>query len=301
MLCVEGRYFASEGKSGEALDDYLAAMTMGRDQAAPNVPLIGHLLSLAVQGIALNTIYDSAERGVFDREELAEALEYLKHIEATQLPIVEGFRAEADSLRAEFESWQTMPAAEILKKFAEAEITAEEVFGATDDASIQATTRTLIAQHEELWGMILANLEQPYWLRDAARFEQQTEAWLEKANPIFSLGLPNYRETAVRYEIERAKLFLTELATAIALYRIDEGSDPDTLQELVPSYLDPLPVDPFTGEEFRYENAGQGYRLWSLGPDGRDDHEQTQPDGAIVYDPSNGTMSEGDIQLGGGL
>jgi hypothetical protein len=47
--------------------------------------------------------------------------------------------------------------------------------------------------------------------------------------------------------------------------------------------------DPFTGRELRYENNGDSFILYSVGPDGEDQH------GKNKYDPVNGTISNGDI------
>jgi hypothetical protein len=81
------------------------------------------------------------------------------------------------------------------------------------------------------------------------------------------------------------------LKLALALYQVQEGRPAPSLGDLVPRYLMVLPVDPFSGESFRYRiSAGetiQWYRtegeppetreaapgegvVWSVGPDGVD-------------------------------
>ena len=46
---------------------------------------------------------------------------------------------------------------------------------------------------------------------------------------------------------------LQNVEIALSLYRIDKGALPKTLNELVPSYLDKVPTDPFDGGELRYD------------------------------------------------
>ena len=52
-----------------------------------------------------------------------------------------------------------------------------------------------------------------------------------------------------------------------------------------------LLMDPFNGEAFGYKAASDGstYTLHGVGPDRKD--EKT----AVLYDPTNGTISGGDI------
>jgi hypothetical protein len=52
-----------------------------------------------------------------------------------------------------------------------------------------------------------------------------------------------------------------------------------------------LPIDPFSGKGFIYQlvSDGTNYTLYSIGPVRVDDARQ------ILYDPTNGTVSSGDI------
>ena len=66
---------------------------------------------------------------------------------------------------------------------------------------------------------------------------------------------------------------LTRVAAALAAFQQDEGEAkyPERLDALVPRSLDRIPLDPFTGQPFHYERRGEGYLLYSVGQDGRDD------------------------------
>jgi hypothetical protein len=63
---------------------------------------------------------------------------------------------------------------------------------------------------------------------------------------------------------------LTEIGFALAAYRADNGSYPDSLAKLAPKYIAELPEDPFTGEHFRYQREGEGFVIHSLGPNMED-------------------------------
>jgi len=95
---------------------------------------------------------------------------------------------------------------------------------------------------------------------------------------------PNLGEVQRRLETVRARLLLLKTACAV------KGK---SLKPPFPAQLDAaeLPEDPFAkGEKLRYVSNGNGGAVvYSLGPDQKDDRA------LIPYDPTNGTVSAGDI------
>jgi hypothetical protein len=92
---------------------------------------------------------------------------------------------------------------------------------------------------------------------------------------------------------------LTQLA--LTAYRDEHGAYPDRLEQLVPGYLTALPPDPFAlHAPIGYVRTAGTYRLYSIGPDGKDDH------GSAVLEhwpflsasPVNGPSPAGDIVAG---
>lgn len=72
-----------------------------------------------------------------------------------------------------------------------------------------------------------------------------------------------------------------DVAFALTLYRAQHQEYPETLAELVPLFLDAIPLDPFdpTGTApVRYRRQDDGYSLWSVGRNGIDDKGRTQQD-----------------------
>jgi len=61
---------------------------------------------------------------------------------------------------------------------------------------------------------------------------------------------------------------------AIERYRLAGGKLPETLADLVPTYLDAVPKDPFDGREMRFRRLEKGYVVYSVGEDGNDDGGQ---------------------------
>lgn len=67
------------------------------------------------------------------------------------------------------------------------------------------------------------------------------------------------------------KVACTRIALAAERYRLDHGRFPAQLDELVPDYLDALPVDPVDEKPMRYLTDEDGAVVYSVGQDGVDD------------------------------
>lgn len=78
--------------------------------------------------------------------------------------------------------------------------------------------------------------------------------------------------------IHRFNIDGTRILCALAAHRARHGAYPDTLDALVPTYLDAIPTDPITGKAFIYrrllepDDAGRTILLYSFGEDGDDDN-----------------------------
>jgi hypothetical protein len=68
-----------------------------------------------------------------------------------------------------------------------------------------------------------------------------------------------------------AWLDMAVTALGVQRHRLAQGRPPETLDQLVPTYLEAVPEDPFDGKPLRYERLGRGFVVYSVGEDGRDD------------------------------
>jgi hypothetical protein len=92
---------------------------------------------------------------------------------------------------------------------------------------------------------------------------------------LFALMMPNCKALA-RSEIRTTVTHdLSELAFAIESYRLDNGRLPEVLDVLQPDYLADIPRDRFTNEPFVYRPDANGYLLYSVGENMRDDNGET--------------------------
>jgi hypothetical protein len=87
-----------------------------------------------------------------------------------------------------------------------------------------------------------------------------------------------------------ARADLTRTVLDLELRRAEGGAYDAFLQELTSGNWRHVEADPFTGKPYRCEWAGEGYRLWSAGGDGRDDGGDPERD--IVVEVRTGRPAE---------
>jgi hypothetical protein len=84
---------------------------------------------------------------------------------------------------------------------------------------------------------------------------------------------------------------LTEIAFALAIWHAENGTYPADLAALVPTCLDRIPSDLFTGKHLVYKPGQAGYLLYSVGMNGQDDggvfsHGSGNADDIVVRAPT---------------
>jgi hypothetical protein len=81
----------------------------------------------------------------------------------------------------------------------------------------------------------------------------------------------DHRPVFMKEATLEAMMLTTKAGLACKIYRNMNGRYPDHLEALVPSIVDELPVDPFTGKPLVYRFAGDEVLVYSVGSNGRDD------------------------------
>jgi hypothetical protein len=127
------------------------------------------------------------------------------------------------------------------------------------------------------------------------------EAVSQRIGHVFMLLLLPAVSAAADAEDRATMQFdLVKLAFALAACRTDHGGYPAKLADLVPKYVAAVPKDIFNGEELRYKREAEGYLLYSVGVNGKDDggkgYDDRKPgeswDDLVVRVPAKGKTSE---------
>ncbi|HTV41997.1 MAG TPA: hypothetical protein VMF08_15545 [Candidatus Sulfotelmatobacter sp.] len=107
---------------------------------------------------------------------------------------------------------------------------------------------------------------------------------------ISALMLPTMSGIPRRDASERAELRDTITAIAIERWRLrHQGSLPDSLSDLVPMFLPAIPADPYDGKPLRYKKLKNGYCIYSIGPNLRDDggKARLKPSAKVPFEERN--------------
>lgn len=284
MLTMEGRKLESEGRSADALDNYLAALTMARDYGAKGNTLIGHLISAAGINIASRPLSQLARNRVLSPVDAERGYRVARGIDNSRAPLSDAMRTEKEiSIQLFTEilgvldgTVQNEQMVKDIEKFArERNVTKDEVKSRVEQA---------LAGYEEFWDKTIRAADDP----DFVFTEKEREAVLNQIPAPFRNAVPNFLEANIRIKTSTANLRMARIDLAIALYRHAENRAPESLAVLGKA---DLPKDPFTGHSFGYIplQDSADYILYSTGPDEKEDQD------AVIYDPTNGTLSRGDI------
>jgi hypothetical protein len=122
-------------------------------------------------------------------------------------------------------------------------------------------------------------------IQDSSRqiyFPDKCEACLRQTDSLFShwspftyiarLAAPNYSGASQRTARDQTAVNETLVACALERHRLARGEYPETLDALVPQFIDPLPHDVIGGEPLHYRRATDGtFVLYSIGWNAVDD------------------------------
>lgn len=98
----------------------------------------------------------------------------------------------------------------------------------------------------------------------------------------FSITLPatSKESRILSTQIRVAALAAVLRATlAVEQFRGAHGALPDNLEQLAPEFLPSVPVDPFSNAAVLYRKDAEGYRVYSVGDNFRDDRGDVNPNG----------------------
>ncbi|MEO6909243.1 MAG: hypothetical protein ABI210_15265 [Abditibacteriaceae bacterium] len=264
-LAVQSHVRAERGDWNGAVQSVLEGYHFGNETVRGG-PSIGGLVSIAIRSISLRELGNlvphtnaaTAKMAARKMEEMYEnRYPYYKTLENEKWAQVAG------NLELMHEKlWQ----AKLIQSYNSA-IFSESANTPTwlDYAKIFVySKRKLIADLTQMMDAFIDDARQPYI----------------KQKPIAPMGslladsfapiLKNQRWNWARYDT-----YTVVVMTMYALraYKMDKGHYPKNLKALVPTYLHKVPIDPFDGiAPLHYQLQGEKYLLWSIGPDGVDNH-----------------------------
>lgn len=125
--------------------------------------------------------------------------------------------------------------------------------------------------------------------RDVYRHPLTTRISPLQPNGIY-VGLPIGSGSGAAFHLDADHVALVRAARAglaVERYRLANRNLPESLQALVPAFIDSVPQDPFDGKPLRYRKLAKGYVVYSVDPDLQDNgrlYGELASPGAKPYD-----------------
>jgi hypothetical protein len=88
---------------------------------------------------------------------------------------------------------------------------------------------------------------------------------------MLNIMIPSYTRSIESQAHFEAALDLMRIGISVEQYRASTGSYPATLDAIASSIGGTVPVDPFTGQPYRYQPSSASFLLYSVGPNLTDD------------------------------
>ncbi len=94
---------------------------------------------------------------------------------------------------------------------------------------------------------------------------------LEQRSPMTRNLLTGASRLSQSAEFLKARVGTARVAIALERYRLDHNKWPASLKELIPRYIDEIPLDPVDGKSLRYRPFEEGVVVYSIGDNEVDD------------------------------
>lgn len=268
---AQSRLFAMRGENDKAVASALDCVEMAYDISRDGA-LISRLVASAICAIGIVPLSEtSGENKVQPPEQLSgpqarAAAARLETLIARRPPYVVALdNARWDSLAALDKAFKRGDwRARATFDFSGGTLQSEEF--STRVARATVGKRTVVKNIHDSFDAAIANMKAPY---APSPDLEADDSGLDPISAALSLNAKRTRFNAAR---EKTQLDLLLLRLALQAYRADNGAYPPNLAALQNGYLKRIPTDDFNGgKPYFYAVKSGDYRLWSVGPDAKND------------------------------
>jgi len=270
LLKLEAILHAENGKPEEVVDSITSTFGLARSLSKEPI-LVSQLVRIACQALAVSTIEHTVNRTEFTDELLVELSQTLINAEDAS-----GMSRALIGERCAGLSIFKAPSPQILQL----------VNGGSSPLAVVAIALFKFAGLADMDAAIYLDIMNDYIEALKLPPEQRQEAAsavdskfdeTSRIHVLLHIIMPALsRVTTIDVRIA-AQLRTAQTGLAVQRYRLAAGKLPDTLAELIPTYLDAVPKDPFDGKDLRYKKLETGFVVYSIGEDGNDDGGKEKP------------------------
>jgi hypothetical protein len=270
LLKLEAILDAENGKPEQAADSITSAFGLARSLSKEPI-LVSQLVRIACQWLAVSTLERAVNRTEFSDEQLADFSRTLVNAE-DPCAMTRAFVGERCIGVSFFES----PPAQI----------SQLVNGGSSQWSVLGITLYKFAGLADTDAITYLDLMEdyietiqlpPHQRQSAVNAIDAKIGKIPKIHILLRAFMPALSRLTIIDIREIAQLRTAQTGLAIERYRLASSRLPDTLSDLLPTYLEAMPKDPFDGKELRYKKLETGFVVYSIGEDGNDDGGKEKP------------------------
>jgi hypothetical protein len=291
LLVLDGRLKAARGDTEGAASRLVDVRRIGAHAGREPI-VIGHLVYVACESMALRALEDA----LASRRGDAAGLARLRAVaEADLSPPVfrDALRGEMYMGIAAIRNFNHRQLRQVASTKADADLHLDPATLRRDGAPRGTVERAFLARHLQMWAEAERRMARhPDDVRAQSRVVQELSARLDGERRLShltsALFFPVFTQAADAY-VRREATERTVLAAARVLeFEARHGRFPDRLEE-----VGALSPDPFDGEPLRYRQTDDGFRVYSVGSNMRDE-------GGLVPSetPDGGDRRAGDVVAG---
>jgi hypothetical protein len=124
--------------------------------------------------------------------------------------------------------------------------------------------------------IVLAALPPPENLVIGTNFETATRTAMRRYYGLSGALFSAFPRIGVSEATALAEARVARMAATLERFRQSQGRLPETLNELMPRWINSIPTDPFDGAPLRYHPLTNGFVIYSIGEDRSDDGGRQQ-------------------------
>ena len=226
--------------------------------------LIGRLVQMAIDEIAVKTVELTLRAGVLDDPSLSRVAQAVDA------------RLASNTMRWAYRGERAFWI-EVCDQLATGRLPFSDVVshyrGWSD--SLRLAPEVLFRRNQLVGTQLLSRLvevcDDPRALIEATARNDEEVSKSSRGLLIVRALIPSLSLSAVLHARITAQLECTRVALAAERLRLKTGRLPGSIDELVPEYLDAVPLDPFDGKPLRLATTDEGIVIYSVGDDSVDD------------------------------
>jgi len=279
-LVTRSRYHLAGRQYFEAaLRDMEAALQLA-EGVLDDGTLIEMLVAIACRGLAVSELKDWIGEDNLSDSQLAQVgrlldAHALDYRDAWRITVAGEIRFCLDWMDREYTRTEDGEGWFVLRRHCKAEVeeNRHDVFAFLNLLSPLFNDRSSAAACFRAWEpYLLAKVDEPYLYGAPKSKPFVFPVVLEPVRPAMGYTTPPPGRSAEMFLRSVATERGTQAMAALYRHKLERGSFPQELAQLVPDYLPAVPIDPFSGKPPIYRlDAEKGYVLYSVGADGKDD------------------------------